>query len=110
MAYDEGAAQRMREHLADRFQLAEKKMFGGIAFMVAGHMCCGVIGEKLMARVGPEHYQLALARPHARPMDFTGKPLRGFVYVEPEGYQHDRDLERWLDECVRFVTTLPARS
>jgi hypothetical protein len=109
MAYDEGVAERIREVFAGRTDVVEKKMFGGIAFMVSGHMCCGVEGHSLMARVGPEHYDDALNRPHAREMDFTGKPLRGFVFVEPKGFESDKDLVSWIAFCERFVSTLPPK-
>jgi hypothetical protein len=109
MAYDEGVAQRLREVFADRIDWAEKKMFGGIAFMVSGNMCCGVIGDTLMARVGAEQYKKALSRPHVREMDFTGKPLKGFVYVDPEGFESDGDLEQWVSMCENFVDSLPPK-
>ena len=109
MAYDEGVAQRLREAFADRIDVAEKKMFGGIAFMLSGHMCCGVIGEILMARVGAQQYEEALSRPHVREMDFTGKPLKGFVYVEPEGFESDAELEQWVSACEKFVDSLPPK-
>ena len=73
MAYDEAVARRVREALAGTPDVVEKRMFGGIAFMVRGNMCCGVIGDRLMLRVGPKGYETALSRPHAKPMDFTGK-------------------------------------
>ncbi|MFQ5589509.1 MAG: TfoX/Sxy family protein, partial [Nitrospiria bacterium] len=85
MAYDEGLAERLREIFIDRQGLVEKKMFGGIAFMLCGHMCCGIVNETLMARVGPDQYAAALAHPHAREMDFTGRPMKGLVYIDPEG-------------------------
>ena len=109
MAYDEGVAQRLREVFADRIDVVEKKMFGGIAFMLSGHMCCGVIGETLMVRVGPQQYDAALTRPHVREMDFTGKPLKGFVYVEPEGFESDADLEQWVSVSEDFVDSLPPK-
>lgn len=109
MAYDEGVAQRLRDHFAGRGDVNEMKMFGGIAFMVAGNMCCGVIGDALMARVGPERYEEALQRPHAREMDFTGRPMKGFVYVEPEGFASDEDLEIWVGLCEEFIATLPPK-
>ncbi len=109
MAYDEGVAQRLREAFADRIDVAEKEMFGGIAFMLSGHMCCGVIGEILMARVGAQQYEEALSRPHVREMDFTGKPLKGFVYVEPEGFESDAELEQWVSVCEMFVDSLPPK-
>jgi hypothetical protein len=109
MGYDEGVAQRLREALAHRDDVVEKKMFGGLAFMVAGHMCCGVVDDTLMARVGPDAYEQALARPEARVMDFTGLPLRGFVYVGPAGFESDAALAGWVDLCARFVGGLPSR-
>ena len=109
MAYDEGVAQRIREFFENRIDVVEKKMFGGLAFMVSGHMCCGVEGNRLMARVGPGQYEMALERPFAREMDFTKKPLRGFVYVDPEGFEEDQDLESWVELCLKFVTTLPPK-
>jgi hypothetical protein len=81
MAYDEGCARRQRELLQDRPGIRERRMFGGLAFMLSGNMLCGIAGYSLTARVGPRRYEEALARPHAREMDFTGRPLRGFVYV-----------------------------
>jgi hypothetical protein len=109
-AYDEGAAQRLREaydSLATPF--VEKKMFGGLAFMVRGHMSCGVVGDTLMVRVGPDRYAEALSRPHAREMDFTGKPLRGFVYVAPAGFADDAALARWVEDSLEFVASQPAK-
>jgi hypothetical protein len=109
MAFDEGVAQRLREMFADTTDVVEKKMFGGIAFMVSGNMCCGVLGEELMARVGPEQYQRALKEPYVREMDFTGKPLKGFVYVGVQGFTSDEDLESWVGRCAQFVSTLPPK-
>ena len=109
MAYDEGVAQRVREALIDQSDVVEKKMFGGLAFMVRGHMCCGVVGGELMVRVGPEGYEGALSQKHARQMDFTGKPMKGFVYVAPAGFEDDGDLKSWVDRALGFVTSLPRR-
>ena len=109
MAYDEGLAQRVREALSDQSAVIEKKMFGGLAFMVDGHMCCGVTRETLMVRVGPDAYEAALARPHARPMDFTGRPLKGMVYVDREGHEEDEDLQSWVERGLAFTNTLPAK-
>ena len=108
MAYDEGLAQRLREALTDQ-PVKEKKMFGGIAFMLQGNMCCGVNDDELMARVGPEAYEESLAQPHARPMDFTGRPLKGYIYVAPAGFEDDEELQAWVDRCVRFARSLPAK-
>jgi len=109
MPYDEGVAQRLREAFAGRDDIVEKKMFGGIAFMHAGNMCCGVNDDCLMARVGPDAYEDALARAHTRPMDFTGKPLKGFVYVDPPGFAADKALDEWIEICLRFSGSLPAK-
>jgi TfoX/Sxy family transcriptional regulator of competence genes len=109
MAFDEGLAERLRELFRDRAGVVEKKMFGGIAFMLSGNMCCGIVNDTLMARVGPKQYQEALARPHARVMDFTGKSMKGFVYVAPEGFESDKDLRNWVKLCERFVESLPRK-
>ena len=116
MAYDEGIAERLREVYAEvqdiakkKRKLVEKKMFGGLAFMVDGHMSCGVVKDELMVRVGPDRFDEALRRPYARKMDFTGKPLKGFVYVEPEGYASDQDLQTWVKLSLEFVATLPPK-
>ena len=109
MAYDEELAGRVRAVLKRKRGLTEKKMFGGIAFMIRGNMCCGVTDEALMARVGPDQYPDALSRPHAREMDFTGKPMKGFVHVAPEGFASDEDLKSWVAICEKFVDTLPSK-
>ena len=109
MAYDEGVAERLREAFGTHPFMVEKKMFGGIAFMVTGHMCCGVVDETLMARVGPDQYEEALKKPHTRVMDFTGKPMKGFVYVDPEGFESEEDLQSWITLCENFVSTLEPR-
>lgn len=109
MAADEGTVQRVRELLAGRHDVDERRMFGGLAFMVAGNMLCAVSSDHLMVRVGKDAHEEALARPHARPMDFTGRPMAGFVLVEPAGYADDADLEGWLARALAFVGTLPPR-
>jgi TfoX/Sxy family transcriptional regulator of competence genes len=108
VAYDEGLAQRIREALEDE-PVTEKKMFGGLCFLLNGNMCGGVAGEDLMLRVGPDAYEDALARPHAREMDFTGKPLRGMVYVDAKGVEEDDDLRAWLERGVAFAGGLPPK-
>ena len=108
MAYDEGLAERIREIIGSR-GVVEKKMFGGLAFMVRGHMCCGVQGEELMLRVGPERFEETLAKPHARKMDFTGRPLKGFIYVDSEGLESDDDLAGWVQLGRDFVKSLPPK-
>jgi TfoX/Sxy family transcriptional regulator of competence genes len=109
MAFDEAVAGRVREALAGAPNVVEKKMFGGIAFMVRGNMCCGVIGDRLMLRVGPKGYATALSRPHASAMDFTGKPMKGLVYVGPAGFASPRDLETWIGKAMEFALSLPAK-
>lgn len=109
MSFDEGLVTRIRDLLEPRSDVVEKKMFGGLTFMVSGHMACGVAGEELMVRVGPDGYEDALAQPHAREMDFTGKALKGFVFVATEGFHSDDDLAAWVERGVRFVTSLPPK-
>lgn len=109
MAYDEGLAERIRMVLLDRPTVSEKKMFGGLAFMLNEYMFCGVTQDNFMARVGPDNYQEALAKPHAREMDFTGRPMKGYVYVDPAGIESDQALADWVDLCAEFVLTLPPK-
>jgi len=109
MAYDEAVAERVRSALGKNPDIVEKKMFGGLAFMLHGNMCCGVIGDRLMLRVGPKGYETALSRPHARAMDFTGKPMKGLVYVEPAGFASVADLEVWIGRAMAFARSLPAK-
>lgn len=110
MAYNEKLADRMREYLVDLKKIEEKKMMGGLCFMYKGKMCCGIVKEDLMVRVIPERHEEALSHPHGRPMDFTGKPLKNFVFVESEGYKRKTDLEYWLEMGIEFVNTLPAKT
>ena len=107
MAYDEGLAERIRGVLEGQSGLSEKRMFGGVAFLVRGHMSVGIVGDKLMVRVGPEGHDRMIREPHAHAMDFTGKPMNGFVYVEPSGYESDVDLRRWVDRGVTYALSLP---
>jgi len=109
MAYDEGLAQRIRELLAEEPELAEKSMFGGVAFLVGGNMAVGIVKDELMVRAGPAAYDAALREPHARPMDFTKRPMKGFVFVGPAGFEEDEDLRRWVERGVRFATSLPRK-
>ncbi len=110
MAYDEGLAQSIRDVLGDRHDVGETRMFGGIAFMVRGHMAVGILGEDLMVRVGPDAYDACVRAPHARPMDFTGKVSKGMVFVGPEGTASDADLERWIDRALAFNATKPVKA
>jgi hypothetical protein len=109
MAYDEKLAQRVRQVLADQPTLAEKKMFGGLSFMISGNMCCGVLNDDLVVRVGQNGYKEALAAPYVRPMDFTGRPLEGMVFVGPGGYRSDEALKEWVGRGVRFALSLPSK-
>jgi TfoX/Sxy family transcriptional regulator of competence genes len=107
MAYNEKLADRMRAYLADLKKIEEKKMMGGLCFMYKGKMCCGIVKEDLMVRVIPDRHEEALSHPHGRPMDFTGKPLKNFVFVSPEGFKKPKDFEYWLEMGIEFVNTLP---
>jgi TfoX/Sxy family transcriptional regulator of competence genes len=108
VAYDENLAARVRTLLTGRTDVTERKMFGGLTFMVAGHMCCGVNGDELIVRLDPGHEDKALARPHARPMDFTSRPMRGFVTVQPEGLK-GAQLNQWVREAVARAESLPPK-
>ena len=103
MAYDEGLAERLRNILDDQQNLTEKKMFGGLCLLLDGKMCCGIVKDELMVRVGAEQHADSLKQPHARPMDFTGRPMKGFVFVGAEGLESERDLERWIGLGVAFA-------
>lgn len=105
MPFSERLADRVRTALQDRADVVEKKMFGGIAFMIQGSMACGVMGDDLMARLAPDQYAAALGKPHVRVMDFTGRPLKGFVYVEAAGIRTAPQLKKWVDETVTFATS-----
>jgi TfoX/Sxy family transcriptional regulator of competence genes len=110
MAYDEQLGKRVRGYLSPFSVVTERKMFGGLAFLLQGNMCCGVVGEELMVRVGRDGYEAALREPHAREMDFTGRPLRGFIYVASKGLVSDGDLRSWVERGARFAKTLPAKT
>lgn len=109
MTYDEDLADRIRIYLASRENVIEKKMFGGLAFMLDDYMFVGVNDDRLMARVGPDNYEAALEKPHTRIMDFTGRPLTGYVYVDAPGIESDEALGEWIDLCAAFVQTLPPK-
>ena len=109
MAYDEGLAQRIREAVEERPEISEKKMFGGLCFLVAGNMCFGVIADELMVRVGPDTYEQNLARAYTREMDFTGRPMKGMLYVATAGFDSDADLEAWLARGLDFAESLPPK-
>ena len=109
MAFDEGLAERIREILSDRGEIAERKMFGGLAFMLSGNMCVGIVGDELMVRVGPDGHEDSLMQPHARQMDFTGRAMKGMVYVGTAGFETDTDLCAWIERGLAFASSLPPK-
>ena len=103
MAYDEYLAERIRNAFKEKgIETVEKKMMGGICYMVDDKMCAGVIDDKLMARLDPDIYDEALKRKGCRPMDFTGRPMKGYVFVTPDGFDNDKDLGRWIQLTLDF--------
>jgi len=109
MAYDERLADRVRAVLPPAGTVTERHMFGGLAFMLDGHMFCGVVKDSLMIRLGSDGAQHALSRQHVRPMDFTGRPSKGMVFVDPEGFK-GAALRHWVDAAAAFASTLPPKS
>ena len=103
MAFDEQLANRIRQIVGSRKEITERKMFGGLAFLFRGRMCCGIVGSDLMVRVADDEFEVVMRSPHARPMDFTGKPLRGFVYVSPPGFRTGSALRTWLSRGERVA-------
>ena len=106
MAFDRGLEERLYDHFQGRHGLTTRKMFGGLCFLLSEHMCCVIIDDKLMVRVGPDNYLDCLAKPHATEMDFTGKPVKGLVYILPDGFELDSDLAYWLNTSIVFVDNL----
>lgn len=109
MAYSESLADRVRAVVHQYDDITEKKMFGGLCFLYRGHMCLGIVGDQLMVRTGKENYQAALKTKHVRPMDFTGRPLRGLVYVDPDGCKTEASIANWAQLAIGFVSTLPKK-
>jgi len=109
MAYDEKLADRIREVLGPREGVTEKKMFGGLAFLLDGKMFVGVSGDELLVRVGPERHQEALDRPNVRPMDFTGRPMKGYVFVEPAGCRTGKAIQSWVDWGAAVAEAAPEK-
>ncbi|MFZ0625093.1 MAG: TfoX/Sxy family protein [Acidimicrobiia bacterium] len=109
MAFDETLATRIRDHIGDHPALTERKMFGGIAFMIQGNMAVGVSGDDLMVRIDPADQEATLARPGVRLFDMTGRPMRGWILVAPAATESDEDLTGWIDTGVDFATGLPAK-
>ena len=109
MSFNEKLAQRLRKLVCGEYSVKEMRMFGGLAFMVNGHMCCGIVGENLVVRTGPQTFDKAISKPHTKPMDFTKKPMKGFVYVLPAGYRTDVGLKKWVHCGLDFVLSLPPK-
>ena len=109
MAHDLGIAECVRDLLRDRDGFSERKMFGGLCFLPRGNMCCGVMGRELCLRLGDQATAAALAEPHTRPMDCTGKPLKSMIYLAPEGYADEADLAAWVTRATRFAESLPPK-
>ncbi|MCY3544519.1 MAG: TfoX/Sxy family protein [Chloroflexi bacterium] len=109
MAYNEELALRIRQSLGERSGIVERKMFGGLCFMAHGNMLGGVMGNEVIVRVGAERYEDALRLPHAREMDFTGRPMRGFVVVGVDGISSDGDLANWVGRGLEFALSLPPK-
>ena len=109
MAYDEKLADKIREVMKRRRGITEKKMFGGLTFLANGNMACGVVGAELMVRVGKDAYEDALKKPGARPMDFTGKPLAGMVYVGKKGITRSASLKGWVERGLSHARSLPPK-
>ena len=110
MAFDEAVAARMRKALARRKGVTERRMFGGLALLLDGNMCCRVLGDRLVFRLGAEGAAEVLREPHTRPMDFTGRAMASMVYVAPEGYATEPALRRWVSRAVSFASSLPAKA
>jgi len=109
MAFSESLAQRIRDALARKRNIEEKKMFGGVGFLLKGNMLVGVWKNSLIVRVGPDGYEDALLEPHVKEFDITGRPMKGWIMVEPEGIERDDVLKGWIVRAERFVVTLPRK-
>jgi TfoX/Sxy family transcriptional regulator of competence genes len=108
VAYNEELAERIREILADRTDVEEKRMFGGLTFMVAGQMCCGVLKNDLIVRIEPTEFDTLVARPYVRPFDFTGRPMQGMLYVDDLALADREVLRTWVQRGTDYVRTHPA--
>jgi hypothetical protein len=107
MPFDETLAGRIRAHLRTRAGVAQRRMFGGITFLLQGNMCCGVHRDVLIVRLGPEEAARALLEPHTRMFDLTGRPMKAWVLVEPKGFATDTQLATWIDRAARWAGSLP---
>ncbi len=103
MAYDEYLEERIKNVLDSRsIEYEDKKMFGGLCFLVDDKMCIGIIHDQLMARVDPDREQELISKPGAKPMDFTNRPMKGYLYVDPTAIDRDDELEFWVEQCLAF--------
>lgn len=109
MAYNQELAERIRKILKGKRNVEEKKMFGGLTFMVNGHMACGIEKNLLMVRVEKDRYEEFFKKPHAKEMDLTGKPLRGFLFIQPKGFETDAGLGYWIAQALIFIKTQPKK-
>ncbi len=109
MAYDEALAERIREILGKSKSITERKMFGGICFMLDGKMIGGVLKNDLIVKIGAENHEKAVAQKHVRPFDFTGKPMVGFIYVAPAGLKSKKDLAKWVEMGKAHAKSLPPK-
>ncbi len=109
MAFDDKLAERIRQRLGQRAGLKEKKMFGGLAFLLNGNMCCGVHGQEMIVRLDPQHTDQALSQPHVRRFDLTGRPMKGWILVDLKGLATDAELGRWIEVGTKFAGSLPAK-
>jgi len=109
MAFDEALAERIRRGLARKRGVEEKKMFGGVGFLLNGNLLVGVWKASLVVRLGPDEGEEALKEPHVKEFDITGRPMRNWVVVEPEGVEDDDQLKGWIQRAVKFVEKLPAK-
>ncbi len=109
MAYDEQLAQRVRLILEERPELVEKKMFGGVSYLLNGNMVCGINGDQLIVRMSEIEFMDALTQPHVRVFDLTGRPMKGWVFVGPSGIAGDNDLKKWVESGLRYAQGLPPK-
>ena len=107
MAYNEVLANRIRNAFGKKRGVTEKKMFGGLSFLLNGKMCCGVLKDILVVRVNPKDSDKLLKKQHVRPMNFTGRPMKGFLYISSGGYETDKQLGNWVERSIDVVSLLP---
>ena len=109
MAYNEELAERMRVQLKSRRGVTEKKMFGGVGFLVNGNMACGIIKDDLIVRLSNDDFEKALKQKHVRIFDYSGRPMKDWVYVSAEGYASDKALGGWMEKGMTFAKSLPKK-